>query len=474
MGVANILNTGRSGLLASKVMIATTGHNIANANTEGYSRQRVHTSPTEPSANYGKNQIGTGTSISRIERVNDQYLEKQIREGQRDLGFFEEKEVALQQIENIFNEMSGDGLNRIISKFFNEFRNLAENPENPSLREATKESSQAMVNDFHRLRQEVSEVSENLDHQLAGYIEDLNTGAQEIALLNVKIQQLQLTDGTPNDLLDQRDAAAKKLAGLVDIKVHRDNSGNYNVDFAGGGPLVVGQTVEPLRVERTPERLQDGKPENALDIRHEGHPLWQVTHLLKGGRIGAVVEVRDHTVSQLTQHLDQLAFTLTQSVNATHAAGYTAQGKTGIHFFKALEHTQGAASQLELSTALQQSSSNIATALSPDAPGDNRVALKLADLQHTKLFASESATADQHYNMMVTQIGVAHQRNRFAVNQQKDIVTQLGKLREQISGVSTDEETTNLLQFQQAFDASAKVIQVADDLLKTVLSLKRD
>jgi flagellar hook-associated protein 1 FlgK len=123
---------------------------------------------------------------------------------------------------------------------------------------------------------------------------------------------------------------------------------------------------------------------------------------------------------------------------------------------------------------VKASVNNIATGLVPDAPGDNRVAIGISRLQNEKLVDHGNATLDEWYNSIVSDVGVANQRNRFALNQQKDIMTQLGKIRDQISGVSIDEETTNLLQFQHVFDASAKVIQVADELLKTVLSLKRD
>src|SRR4051812_19613618 len=113
MGIPSIINTGYTGLMASKAGMATTGHNITNANTEGYSRQRVVTEVGYPSGNaVGNNRIGTGTKISRVERINDEYIEKQVRNSQKNLDHFEEKDLALKQVEDVFNEMNGDGLNR--------------------------------------------------------------------------------------------------------------------------------------------------------------------------------------------------------------------------------------------------------------------------------------------------------------------------------------------------------------------------
>jgi len=169
-----------------------------------------------------------------------------------------------------------------------------------------------------------------------------------------------------------------------------------------------------------------------------------------------------------------LAFSMTQSVNAIHQQGITAGGLTHISYFKPLEEKQRAAEFIGLSDDIQASANNIATAMIANAPGDNRIAIAISKLQNERLMDQGNATVDEWYNSIVSDVGVAAQRNRFALNQQRDIMTQLGKVRDQISGVSIDEETTNLLQYQHAFDASAKVIQVADDMLKTVLALKRD
>ncbi|MCM2322872.1 MAG: flagellar basal body protein, partial [Oligoflexia bacterium] len=158
MAIPSVLRTGVSGMMAAKTAVATTGHNIANANTEGYARQRVGMEATPSSPSIGKGVVGTGVQINRIDRINDEYIEKQIRNGARDLSHFEEKDLILKQTEDIFNEMNGEGLNRLVSRFFNEFRKLANEPENEAVRQSVREATQAMVNDFHRLRNEVEGV----------------------------------------------------------------------------------------------------------------------------------------------------------------------------------------------------------------------------------------------------------------------------------------------------------------------------
>jgi flagellar hook-associated protein 1 FlgK len=460
--------------LATKAAISTTGHNIANANTEGYSRQRVITEASDPTGGfYGHNTIGTGTRVSRVERVNDEYVEKQIRNAQRDLSFFEEKDLSLRQIEDVFNEMGGDGLNRLVSKFFNQFRELANEPENPSIRQALREATVSMVNDFHRIRQELEEIRHHVDSRIEGYMKEANSLATEVAQLNDKIQALEVVHGPSNDFLDKRDIALKRLSSLLDVTITTDNHNKCNIDIKNVGPFITGGEVQQMTAERTPAD-GEGKPEQAFDIKTSGSAYGVITHQIKGGKLGALLEVRDKTMSTALSRLDEMALTLTDSVNEVHQKGYGLNKENHVNFFKPLAQKERAAEFMALSDEVQADVDNIAAAMSPHAPADNRNAIAISRLQKEKIMSDGLATPDEWYDTIVSDIGVVTSQNRFAVNQQKDIVTQLNKVRDQISGVSIDEETANLLQFQHVFDASAKVIQVADELMKTVLSLKRD
>jgi flagellar hook-associated protein 1 FlgK len=304
-------------------------------------------------------------------------------------------------------------------------------------------------------------------------VREVNAQAKDITELNKKIRIVQISKGEPNDLLDKRDVALKKLGALVDISMYKDKVGDYNIDIKGIGPLICGGEAEMLSVERTGADTE-GKPEGAFDIRTTGNAHGVITHHIKGGRLGALLEARDKTVSTILDRLDDMAYTMTEEVNNIHMQGITAGGARGVFYFTPIDQKERAAEFIALSDDILSNTNNIATALEADSPGDNRVAIAISGLQNQKIMNDGFATLDEWYNSIVSDVGVAASRNRFALNQQKDIMTQLNKLRDQVSGVSIDEETTNLLQFQHAFDASAKVIQVADDMLKTVLSLKRD
>jgi len=458
-------------MVAAKAAMATTGHNISNANTEGYSRQRVETESATP-VSQGHHLLGTGALISRVERVNDEYIEKQLRNGGRDLANMEEKDLMLKQTEDIFNEMNGDGLNRLVAKFYNEFRRLSNEPDNEAVRQSVREGAQAMINDFHRIRSEVEDVRKHVDARLEGTTREVNAYAEEIKDLNVKIKIQEASGSVPNDLLDKRDMALRKLGSFMDLSMHKDGDGAYTVDVRGVGPLVAGSEVQQFSVERTGADDQ-GKPENAYDLKTTASAKGNVTHQIKGGKIGALLEVRDSVLSTIQARLDDLAYTLSTAVNDIHQQGFTRTGAQGVGFFKQLDQQDRAAEMIELSDEVKGNVNNIAAAAEADAPGDNRIAIAISTLQGHKLMNNGQTTMDDFYNSIVSDVGVISSKNKFGMNQERDIMTQLSKMRDQISGVSIDEETANLMQYQHAFDASAKIIQIADECLKTVLELKR-
>ncbi len=473
MALPNVMQTGRSGMVAAKAQMSTTSHNISNANTEGYSRQRVQQKADNATPYGAKNMLGQGTLVARTERINDHYIEKQIRAAGRDLSHMEEKDLALKQTEDVFNEMGGEGLNRLIGKFFNDFRKLANEPDNEAVRQSVRESTQAMANDFRRLRGSVEEVRNHLDARIEGFSAEANSLADQVKDLNIKIKVQELSGSVANDLRDQRDLAMKKLATYIDVSVHPDKDGAYNVDIKGVGPLINGPNAEKLTVYRSPDDGK-GKPENSFSIRSTGNASNDITHALKGGKIGALLEVRDQTLSSILNRLDDISATITDSVNAVHREGFTRYGTKGVDFFKANPQGKFRASQhMALSDEVAGDVNQIAAGASPDAAGDNRIAVAISQLQNMRVMDGGNATIDAYYNGLVSDVGVVAGRNRNALVQQKDITMQLDKMREQISGVSIDEETANLLQFQRAFDASAKVISVADQCLETVLNLRR-
>ena len=416
--------------------------------------------------------VGSGTQVNRIDRVNDEYIEKQLRGASRDIAHMEEKDLLLKQTEDVFNEMGGDGLNRVMSQFFNEFRKLSNDPDNEAIRQSVREASEAMVNDFHRLHQEVDDIRRHADARIEGQVGEINNLAVQLRDMNIRIHQQEVIGTPANDLQDKRDQLLKQLSSYADLTMHKDGDGNFVVELKGVGPIVIGPEAQKFTTETSPAD-GEGKVDGALDLKSTATTHSIVTHQIKGGKLGALLDVRDNTLSSITDRLDELAFSVSEAVNTIHEQGFNRNGTQGVAFFKQLGQKDRASEFIGLSDAVKLDANNIASAAMPDAPGDNRVAIAISGLQNMKLMRDGKTSVDDFYNSIVSDVGVAASKNRFNMNQQRDILTQLGKMREQISGVSIDEETANLMQFQHAFGASAKVIQVADEMLQTVLNLKR-
>ncbi len=474
MSSVNMFNTGKSALFANKAALATTGHNIANVNTEGFTRQRVELTAADAHATISKSMTGTGVRVDQVTRINDEYLDRQIFNEQKYLGSYEERDYALNQVEAIFNETQNEGLNRVITGFFNEFRKLGNQPENESMRLTVRESSEQLIADFKRIHRTLRDIQRNLDNRIEGDIHQANDLIKRVGHLNGEIRHMELGGGQSGDLRDKRDLAVKQLSNMLGTSVSSNEHGEYNVSMAGVGVLVTGTKFTQFKTEMGKANYETGKPENSVNVLIEDLLPPDVTNRFgETGRIGALVESRDGTIGGILRRMDELAYTLSTSINQVHRQGYGLDGGSGRNFFDEPTKIQGAADGLQLADEIKEDVSAIAAAITPNAPGDNRLIQRLTALQFERNMGGGKSTFDDYYNATVADMATLHQKNKLNFQHQKSVVGQLEKFRESISGVSIDEETTNLIQFQHAFDAAAKVIKVADEMLDTVLSIKR-
>ncbi|MGE0525901.1 MAG: flagellar hook-associated protein FlgK, partial [Bdellovibrionales bacterium] len=229
-----------------------------------------------------------------------------------------------------------------------------------------------------------------------------------------------------------------------------------------------------LSLASTPGK--EGKHEGNFEIFYtasDGGAPVNVTRQLTGGEIGGLLQVRDEVINEVTGQMDELAYRLSFEVNRAHVQGYDREGRTGNLLFVMPDEVKGASEKINVSQAVQEDVGRIAAAAQPSAPGDNRIANILSGLQYKQAMSEGTATVDEFYNSIVGQVGIMAQRANSARDSQNDMVSQLKNVRESISGVSLDEETTKMIEFQKAFDASARLIRTADEMMDTVLNLKR-
>lgn len=466
--ISAMMDVGKRSLMNSQTALQTVGHNIANKSTEGYSRQRVELMTNEP-ANSGNLRIGMGARAGVITRVNNPWLEKQIQRESTNMGFADSRADALSRVEQVYNEQTNKGLNQYMNGFFNAFRELSNNPESLASRTMVREAGESMTKEFGRVVTQLKDVQEDLDGQMLTLTEEINQMTKEVAQLNEKIQVVEVQGIPANDERDRRDLLLKKLGDKIDITWAEGSDGHISVTAGRTAILVSGTTANELKAARTDDR---DRVEIFFQSAENGTPT-NITNQIRGGRMGGALEVRDQVIEEFLTSIDNVAFTMVKEVNKAHIEGFDRYGKQGVLFFEMPEQAKGAASMLAVNRTIYNDVGRIAAGAEPNAPGDNAVANVIASLQNRQLMDGNSSTFDDYYNTQVGQIGTVTQRAVKSQESQKNVLSQLQNIRESISGVSLDEETTKMIEFQKAYDASARIIRTADEMFDTVLNLKR-
>ncbi|MEK2689860.1 flagellar hook-associated protein FlgK [Bdellovibrio sp. GT3] len=464
--ISAMMDTGKRSLMNSQTALQTVGHNIANKSTEGFSRQRVELLSNVPIGEGGL-QIGMGARAGVVTRVNNPWLEKQIQKEGMSMGYEDSRADALSRVEQVYNEQNNKGLNQYVTDFFNGFRELSNNPESLASRTMVREASVGMVKDFARVTSQLRGVQEDLDAQIKTTVGEINEITKEIADLNEKIQTVEVSKIPANDERDRRDLLLKKLGDKIDITWAEGKDGMVSVTSGRTAILVSGTSSSELRARQT-----DTRDRMEVFYHGTGTPA-NVTEQISGGRIGGALNVRDQVIEELIGHVDQLAYTLTTEVNKAHIEGFDRHGKNGVLFFEQPNGVKGAATNMALNKTIFNDVSKIAAASRPDAAGDNTIANVISALQYKQVMDGDTATMDDYYNTQVGQVGAMVQRAIKSQESQKNVMSQLTNIRESISGVSLDEETTKMIEFQKTYDASARLIKTADEMFDTVLNLKR-
>ncbi len=468
-----MMDMGKRSLMNSQTALQTVGHNIASKSVDGYSRQRVDQVTNLPIGE-GKLRIGMGAKAAAVNRVNNPYLERQIGVERSQLGYLSGKQDAMTRVESIYNEQVNKGLNQYMSEFFNAFRELSNNPESLATRSLVKETADYVTKDFKRINAQLTGIQGDLDQQIKTNINEINGFSTEIASLNEKIQTVELTGASANDERDRRDLLVKKLGEKINIRWAQGEDGTVTVSAGNNALLVAGYDAKQLFVQSTPE---DGKKsEGNFDVMYKSSEYataFKVTEQLHGGSIGGLLEVRDTVINDLKDGVDEMAYSLADEINDVHSKGYNSYNQTGVDFFEQPLGVKNAAQYLKVNGDILKDASRIAAGEVQGASGDNRIANKIAGLQYEKILSDGNASVDEYYNTMVGKVGVISKKTNNAHDAQDGIVKQLAHIRESVSGVSLDEETTKMIEFQKAFDAAARIVKTADEMMDTVLNLKR-
>ena len=453
MAISVGLNTAMRALLVQQGALDRVAHNIANVNTPGYSRQRVHLGAVPPP---DQGLPGQGVEILSVERVRDLFVDFQIRAENRSAGEYEARSRVLEMAELSLGEPGEGGMRAILVGFFNSWRDLSNAPEQSAMRSAVVQAGATLATAANRADQSFSRLRDESNSRVGQIVTEVNGLAQEIADLNQKIVAVRATGDPAGDLTDQRDLALDRLSHLVDINYVEQESGRVDV-LTGGRSLVGGNDVYPLEV------VPDAGNGNYWRVQ------WAAdgeAYRGRGGELKGYLDMRDVDLPARIADLDTLVSQVITDVNAAHAAGFALDGvTTGTDFFAGT-----GAADIEVNGALFGDLNLVAASTLPNAPGDGSNALALADLQAADNLTGGSETYEEFYGGFVTRLGVAVKDAQGLARAQSLSIEHLEQLRQSVSGVNLDEEMVNLVQYQRAFEASSRVMQKIDEMLDQLIN----
>lgn len=455
------LEIAKKTLQAQQVAMDITGHNIANSNTVGYTRQ-VPRFTQQATASIGvftlpylKN-LGSGVLIDEVQRIRDRYIDLQIRQESRRETYWEAMDSGLEQIELIFGEPAESGLSGIFDSFWNTWQELAVAPESYAARVLTLETADLLTRAFNETYTRLEAQQSQLNEEIAVKVGEINNFIRQIYDLNRQIVRLGSGGGNVNDYRDQLDVLVDKLSQVLSVQIKENDNGTYTL-ILQGQILVNDKLQDSLALDTDPGtsfyRVKMNISGEALNLAYQD------------GELKALFDLRDQSIEEYKGYLNQLAGDLIDAINTLHRAGYTLEDppQRGDDFF-----VGSGASDIAVNPTIAADERKIA-ASSSGAAGNGEIALEIAELREEKIIGSTS-TPDEYYRGFVSQLGVQREEVGRLASNQKLLVEELVMRKESVSGVSLDEEMTNLIKYQHTYQAASFLINTVDEMLETLMS----
>ena len=456
MAVATLfgaLNVGVSGLFVSRAATNLINHNIANANTPGYSRQYLDVQALTPqSSPFGM--LGRGVGAVGIGRITDTFVEENLYRQTSLLGTYASINESLRNVEGILGGVDNDRLGNAMSAFFDSYSELANAPDDSGRRQNVLRRAQALAFQFRDISASLLSEERDVVRKMESQVADANALMQRVADLNGSI----VTSGgggAASDLVDQRNLLLNKLSEIVTFNTHKRPDGSVDV-IVQGRSMVTRNVVQELTLDTAFDR--EGKPDHRLMMGAS-----QTLDVpLQSGTLAGLVRTANEILPDVRADLDKLALALRDQVNALHREGVSTAGG-GLDLF-----TGNSAADLAVGNAIVADPSRLATGRSGEA-GDNEIATAIAALRDS--LSGESGRSLQDLTLELV-IGVAGERGTFQtlLEGQVTVVEGVAARLEEARGVNVDEELAYLLQYQRAFEANARVIQSVDQMLDTLIN----
>jgi flagellar hook-associated protein 1 len=446
-GLFSTLSMAARSLEAHRAGLDVAGQNIANLNTPGYARRRLELAEVVWGAK--------GVEVLGVRALRDTVLDTRARAAIPDEAREGAVAEALALVETSIGA-PGQGLDGRLAAFFDAFSALSVDPTSAVARDGVVLEAGRLAASFNDVARRLSDGARTADNGVRAAIGEVNTLTAEIARLNAAIGG---SGGLDVDgLKDQQQLALEKLSTLTAVSVQQRKDGGVDVTLPSGRALVIADSAYPVVV---------GTGANGYATLSLGGT--SVTQEFTTGRIGGLSYVRDTAVPGYQARLDDLAHTLAQQVNTLHQTGVDLNGAAGGDFFTPPAAVAGAAASLSVSAAIQGNPSLIA-ASQTGAPGDNGIARALAGLRDAQVMAGGTATFTQGWAQLAYRVGADLDQARAEQQSKKDVADAVARLRDQVSGVSLDEEAADMIKFQRAYEANAKFFSVVDEMLLTLMN----
>ena len=446
-------------LMTQQGALEVVANNIANVNTPGYSRE-VPILEESPPILSGNTMVGTGVTLQSVQSVRDNILDLRIDQETSQQSSLNSYVDSMNQVQSLFNETQGTGLQTDLSNFFNSFQSLATDPASSSLRQAVIVAGQDLAGAFSQTSNNLSTIQQGLDQSVVQTVQQVNQLTTQVANLNQQIQEVSNAGDNPGSLEDQRDEALNNLSGLIDTAVIYSNDGTVSVTTTQGTLLVSGNQSDALTA-------QINSATGMNDVYAQGA---DITSAIAGGQLQGFIGARDGSIPSTQSSLDNLAAGLISAVNNQQNAGYEMNGAQGVDFFtpftpSAPGSNAGAATTMTVALT----NPDQVAASSDGTQGDNGNATALADLQNAPIVAGQ--TAGNYYSNLIDQVGNDVSNATSKQEAVGLVLQQLTNQQKAVSGVSLDQEATNLINYQQAYEAAARVISTVDELNQAAISM---
>ena len=491
-------NIAVSGMYVSQRGLYVTGHNISNANTPGYVRQQAMIAEYPP-VNLGVGQVGLGAEIQETRQIRHRFLDNMYRNESELLGHAQARAKVVGEIETILGEPFDVGLNKVMDRFFQAWHELSKDPDSLTTRVMVRQRGVEFANRVNQIGMQLEKLQQDINTEIRLKIDDINGMATKIASLNREISLNELGDDNANDLRDQRNLLLDELSKLMDVDIDHRPNGMVNVSI-GGLYLVHGENTEKIKAgsnqpgsyfvdpkwEKTDTfvNIRSGILKGLLEARGE------VAGYRGSVENGSPPETGDvdsdaatftfdpdsaNIIPELRKGLNIMVNLLTRKMNEMHREGIGLDSSTGLDFFTKIDDgLPFEMGNIRVNPAFDGDDglNKIGASLTGQLPGDNTNAERILAFRREAFFISHNSAVrvDDFYHSVITWVGTTGDEARGLAESQSVLVAQTQNKRDAISAVSMDEEMANMMKYQHAYNANAKVINAIDQMIDKVVN----